>query len=721
MSIASYTAGCRGMFITLSLLCASANAAAQPGLKTPPDSIAYILGEVTVQANRDHGIHTPDTLKAKDIQNIPSLFSNILSSVKILPGVTSNSELSSTYNVRGGNFDENLLYLNGYEIFQPHLLQQGIEQSQSMLNENLISSMEFHHGAFPVQFGDKMSSVLAVNYSAEESARLGGVINADLFNMGVTLHDRTGNLNWRMGFRYAYPTLFDKTLQTAGQYKPRFDDFQFLGTYDLPNRSAVQLFVVTSRNNFGMTPESWFGNFQTSYLAVRQVTLDFTGYSKYTYATDLFGLKYMTPVTDHSTLTTSLAYCSDKKKKKKSLSYDVHYSADAYSPLDGRKYLESGYEYVNNSLATERLDFLSEYSAVYNGHTITAGAGLRYSTFAGSLDEAASYRGADSVMNTAKYANQQLTADFHSISAYISDNVYVSDDLIVNAGVRALKYYFNGELLVSPRAGVSYKHSEKHSMSFSWGYYYQPPYFYETWNKRAEAATSLSAQKDIHYNLSWEYQFKERARCTAEVYYKDLSRLIPYYVDQLQLTYGDRNNFEGFAYGLDLQYEGEVVPGMETWIGYSYLNAKEREAGGNFSYESRPLDQTHTIRIFLQDNVKSHPDFQTHVLFLFGTGYHYYAMKSVPGAAPGSYVIVPNYNATDEYPFYFRVDMGLTYRMKFNHTTRITLTAEVLNVFNKNNVTSYSWFHVFEGTTQPVPVANVLSPRYFNAGFKLEF
>jgi len=681
----------------------------------------YVMNYITINANRDFGTLNPDTLNSKDIQNMPNLYSDILRSIKILPGVTSNNELSSTYNVRGGNFDENLIYLNGYEIYRPYLIQQGNEESQSIVNESMVNSMEFYHDAFPVQFGDKMSSSLTVNYYTKENPELGGELNADLFNMGLTLHDKTGNLNWRTGLRYAYPSLFDKTLQTQGQYKPSFDDFQFLGSYYLPNNYQVQLLFLTAKNKFDLTPQSWFGNFQTSYLDIKQVTLYFDGNSNYKYNTSLLGLKFLAPLSDNSSLTTSIAYYSDKELYNKNLSYQVYYSNDAYNPQDSIRYLETGHEFAQNYLKTERFELKSDYNLNYKTQTISAGATLRYSKMESSLDELTYYTGADSVLNYSSSAIQKLNADFNSFSAYISDNIFLNRKLSANAGLRVLKYYFNGELLISPRASISYKPDTSNSLNLTWGYYYQPPYFYETRDKSITGAKSLLSQKDVQYNLSWNNNFKVNSMFTAELFYKDLSRLIPYYINEMDLTYGDKNNYEGFAYGLDLQYKGELVQGMETWIGYSYLNAEQKETPGNYSYVKSPLDQTHTIRIFLQDRVKKHQNFQVHVLFLLGTGYSYYPMVSVQGATPGSYQVVPNYNVTEEYPFYFRVDMGLTYEFNIFDRRDIIFTVDVLNVFNKYNITSYSWYHVFPETTQPVPIANILSPRFFNLGFKLNF
>jgi outer membrane receptor for ferrienterochelin and colicin len=378
------------------------------------------------------------------------------------------------------------------------------------------------------------------------------------------------------------------------------------------------------------------------------------------------------------------------------------------------------YEVIDNSLISERIELKSNYTLTSLAHTVNAGLDIRFAKLESSLDRSTLYSGADSRLHALNYANQKLNTNFNSVSAYIEDNIYLNTELSANAGVRVLKYYFNGENLVSPRAGITFRPRPVHSLSLTWGYYYQPPYFYETWDKNLQTAKSLAAQKDVQYNLSWEYQFKEHSKFTAEVFYKDLTRLIPYYLDQLRLTYGAANNYKGFATGMDLQYEGEVVRGLRTWIGYSYLNSEEKDTRGTSSYKSRPLEQTHTIRIFLQDHGRSNPNLRVHVLYLLGSGYHFYPMISIPGTTPGSYEIVPDFNSIDEYPFYFRVDMGMTYEIPFHDGKRIILRAEVLNVFNKYNVSSYSWY-VYKENTKPELVPNILSPRYFNVGFKFDF
>ncbi len=680
---------------------------------------SYVTNEVTINADRYLTSPSLHTIKAKDLQYIPNLYSDIIRSVTILPGVSSNNELTSAYNVRGQNFDANLIYLNGYEIYRPYLVQQGIEENQSAINENMVEDLEFYNGAFPIEFGDKMSSVLVVNYKNSQNALLGGEVNADLLNLGITLHDKVGGLNWIAGFRYAYPSSFTSVLQTKGAYIPRYTDFQLLGSYTLPDNIKMELLFITASNSFDLTPQNWAGNFQIgSYANYEQISLNFTGTNNYRYNSDLLGLKVTAPLNSNSSLSTSLAYYSDREFYNENLSYDVYYAEDAYDPQDN-SYLETGYEYADNSLKMNRLELKTDFDSDYGTHDTKAGITLRSSLMDNSLDESTYYVPPTS----APYlANLEQKFTFNSISAYLGEDIILNSAITANIGLRALKYYFNGEFLLSPRGSISFEPDSINSLNFGWGYYYQPPYFYETRDKSLDTARTLLSQRAIHYVLRYEDKFRKNANLLAEVYYESLSRLIPYYANQLELTYSDTNNYEGYAYGFDLQYEGELVEGLDTWIGYDYLNSKDRKADGSSPYQRSLLDQTHTIRIFLQDAMPTLPNSQAHVRLLFGTGYLYHPLVSAPSTSPtGSPQMGPDYNDVDEYPFYFRVDMGLTYRFVFEDKRSVTLTADVLNVFDKQNIVSYSWYYIPQESPQPIRVPNILSERYFNIGVRVDF
>ncbi len=678
---------------------------------------AYLTREVVVSAKRpviSPGIHT---IEEKNLQYIPNIYGDVIRSVTILPGVTTNNELTSAYNVRGQNFDANLIYLDGFEIYRPYLVRQGIEESQSAINQNMVGNLEFYDGAFPVQYGDKMSSVLVVNYKKEQEPGLGGEVNADLLNLGATLHDRIGALSWTAGFRYAYPSSFTDVLQTKGTYIPRYTDFQLLGSYALPDDIKLELLFMTARNTFDLTPRDWTGDFAVNaWNAFRRIVLKFSGADNYRYESNLLGLRFTAPLDANSSLSASFAYYSDKESYNENLSYDIYYSPDAYNPRDNVSQLGTGYEFADNSLNMDRLEFKTDFHSDYGTHETKAGITLRTSLMDNFLNDSTYYVPPP---GPSYFADRKQNIRFNSISGYAAEDFNLNRDIALNLGLRALKYYFTGEFLVSPRVSASFKPDSTNSLSIGWGYYYQPPYFYETRDKTPEQAGKLRSQLAIQYELRYERKFGNGTRALAEVYYKSLSRLFPYYyTNQLELTYGDTNNYNGYAYGFDLQYEGKLSQRLDTWIGYGYLVARDGREGG--AHQRSLLDQTHTVRIFLQDAMPGLHDSQAHVRILFGTGYLYHPMMNVTG--PGNTVqTVPDFDLVYPYPFYYRIDMGLTMKLDLGAKRSLTLSAEVLNVFDKNNIVSYSWYTIPQEFPQPLEVPNLLSARYFNVGVRAEF
>lgn len=681
---------------------------------------AYTTKEVVVNAERHSSSPGLYTVKEKDLQYVPNLFSDVLRSVTILPGVSSNNELTTAYNVHGQNFNDNLIYLDGFEIYRPYLAQQGIEENMSLVNENMVRDFKFYNAAFPVRFGDKMSSVLEVQYKDNEDTLLGGEVNADLLNMGVTLHDRIGRLSWIAGGRYAYPSSFTNVLQTKGNYVPQYTDFQLLGSYAFPHKINLQILFITARNRFNLTPQDWTGKFQYgSWDNFQELYLKLNGANSYTYSINLAGMKVTVPLGSSSSLATSFAYYSDRELYNENLASDIYFVESAYDP-QSRTYLDSLYQYADNSLTMDRFELKTAFTS-YNGwHGTEAGLTLRSSSMNNTLYELTS---ATSATGTASLAASRQDFTFNSVAGYLGEYMHIGSDLTARLGLRALQYYFNDEFLVSPRASLSFRPDTTSSLNLGWGYYYQPPSFYETRNKSVAAAKSLLAQRAIHYVLRYNKTFRTGANLMAEAFYENLSRLIPYsYTNQLELTYGSSNDYKGFAYGLDLEYEGKVAEGLDTWIGYDYLNSKERKTDGTSPYQPSLLDQTHTIRIFLQDAVRQIHNCQAHVRLLFGTGYRYHPMVNAPGTSPtNNPQMVPDYNAVQQYPWYYRVDMGLTYKFLFGQKIDVTLTADVFNVFDNRNIVAYSWYFIPQDSPQPVPIPNILSERYFNVGAKIVF
>lgn len=678
--------------------------------------------EVSVTGKREIFSPVTQSLEKVDMQRMPTVYSDALRSVKILAGVNSNNELTSAYNVRGGNYNENLIYLDGFEIYRPFLITEGIEENQSIVNGDLVNDLNFNGGTFSARLGDKMSSALELTYKNNFDSSYSGTIRTGLLNSGATVYKRFGNLNLAGSVRYSYPTLFASKLQTEGNYHPTYLDVQLLANYNVSPSSNLELLLINANNKFQLVPDNWAGNFQTAYLDVKEVLVEYNGSHDYTFNTGLIGLKYNNQLNSNVNYSLSGSAYSTKEEDHKNLSSDVYYSDDAYNVESTKEYLKSRYEYANDQLIMKDYELKSVLGIKSSIHAIETGLTLHYYNFTNTVDEYMYETGEDTVLDATYNTNLKQDVKFSAYSGYMQDIISFNKVVQVEAGVRVLRYEFTEETLVSPRASLNYFFNSLSSINLSCGYYYQPPFYYEVMDKVIEnSRTTLKSQRSINFMASWDKKFADNNRFTADIYYKKLDKLIPYYVDQLKLVYGDNNNYEGYAKGFDLQYEGELVKGIKTWIGYGYLDTKERLAGSNAPYVRRLLDQTHTLKIFLQDRVKNRPNFQSHVRLLFGSGYLYHPYISEKDPVTGKYYMKIDYNDSWVIPFYFRVDMGLTYKIELKNKKDITLIVDVMNIFNKNNIASYNWYHVFPQTRQPVGVPEMFSGRFLNLEAEMNF
>ncbi len=669
-------------------------------------------------------IFSPVTQKLDkiDILRMPTIYSDVLRSVKILAGVTSNNELTSGYNVRGGNYNENLIYLDGFEIYRPFLITEGIEENQSIVNGDLVKDLKFNGGTFPVRLGDKMSSALELTYNDNFDSTLSGTARVGILNSGLSLSKRFGNFNLAGAVRYSYPKLFSSSLQTTGNYQPSFFDVQILANYSFSAKSDIELLFINAENKFQLTPEDWQGNFQISRLDVKQVLLKYSGYNSYSFSTRLAGLKYNRELSNDAHLTILGSVYSTEEKAYQNLNSNMYYSDDAYMASQNSEYLKSRYDYRNNKLNMSAYELKSIFNLKNGIHAFEAGAALHFYKFNNTTNENSYEYGIDSVLDMPTNLQLSQSIKFPSYSGYIQDIINFSKKVQTEAGVRVLRYNFTKETLISPRASLNYFYSNSGSFNLSSGFYYQSPFYYEVSNKNiVNSITDLKSQQSINFLLSWDTRTQDNNKYTIDIYYKRLNNLIPYYIDNLKLVYGDENNYEGYAKGIDFQYEGDLVPGIKSWIGYSYLDTGERLKGSNSPYTRRLLDQRHTLKVFLQDRAKKHKNFQAHVRFLFGSGFLYHPRIAVKDPATNKYFIQVDYSKSWTIPFYFRTDMGLSYKFIMGEKTNLVLIAEVFNIFNKNNIATYNWYHVFPQTRQPVGVPVIFSSRFFSLEAEMNF
>jgi outer membrane receptor for ferrienterochelin and colicin len=274
--------------------------------------------------------------------------------------------------------------------------------------------------------------------------------------------------------------------------------------------------------------------------------------------------------------------------------------------------------------------------------------------------------------------------------------------------------------MVSPRINATWIADSVHTFTISWGYYFQPPYYSELRNKADVTKDILKAQRAIHYAAGWEYRFKKKVKLNVEAYYKDLSNLIPYYIDREKTEYYNKNSAEGFAYGFEAMVQGEVVEGLNSWLGYNYLNTQERNVNGG-EYHRRLTDNNHSIQVFLQDKIKKHPNWQAHFRLLFNTGYVFSMRRVVTDDVTGKKYIQVYYDKVGDYPaMYMRADMGLSASFDLKGY-KLVAVAEVMNMFNHRNFGSYRFTQVSSDTPTLFAIPQVLSSRFFNLGVELKF
>lgn len=671
---------------------------------------------VTVLEDRDETPAILQKLAQQDIRQMPTLYSDVFRSIKILPGVTSNNELSSAYNVRGGNFDENLIYLNGYEIYRPFLLRQGVEENQSLINPDMVADVRFYGGAFPAEFGDKLSSALAVNYINRESDAIRTTARADLLHAGLAMQNHSGRLRWSFGARYANPGLFVNGLQTAGSYRPLFADVQLLGNYRLSSNSSLELFVMQAYNRFNLTPDVWSGNFKFNILDIRQIDIEYEGERNYIFQTGLAGLHYVRTFSPNTRWQFSGAVYRTSEDETADLRGDVFYIDNPIEPERGtRDFLKSRIERTDNDLTLNTLQLQTAFTHKTAAHAFRSGILFRRASLDNALNDFISEEGDDTILEAPQVEIAQQNLTFNTVSAYLQNVYTINQQWQLVAGLRGFYYDYNEEFLLSPRASLHYSPSVANQFTLSGGLYYQPPFFHELRNKDTALGDPLKSQRAIHAIASWVHKFEKPLTLHMEVFYKKLDRLIPYYLDRLKLVYLDENSNEGFAYGMDVLLKGQLVKTLNSWIGYSYLNTQERPAGG--AYQRRLLDQRHTLRLFLQDRVPKHPFIQMHLRLLFGSGYRYFSRVQQEDPLSGETALVVDFENQRTFSPYARADMGLSARIKLPANREMVVVAEVLNVFNNINVAAYSWFQVFPG--QPVRTPHIYTRRFFNLGVEI--
>ncbi len=709
------------------------------------------LKAVDVQGKRENDEREQVSLTKLDprlIKELPSAFGDFNKILVTLPGVTSNNELSSTYSVRGGNYDENLVYVNGIEIYRPFLITTAQQEGLSFVNPDLVGSIDFSSGGWQPKYGDKLSSVLDITY--KRPTAFAGSVTGGLTGGAVHLEaaSKNGKISYLFGTRHKNGQYLLQGLQVDGQYRPNFTDAQAYVHIDLskdPARSArTTLGILGSyaRNSYLVVPESRVTTFGTRQSALR-LFVGYDGRELMQYGSSQLGVN----LTHHfnasllSELIVSGVHSTEREFRDVEAGYrlcDVNSTGgSSYGDCIQARGVGSHYDHARNTLLARVLTAeLRNSWRQSNRSRVQFGLKVGVEHLGDKLSEYGFTDSADFV-TPAYYQNSSLDLSSVRYNAYLQ-NTYEIDSLkTITYGVRTSFWTYNQEYTFTPRIQYAAISASNPNLSYkaAVGLYYQPPFYRELRNPQGVLNPEIKAQRSVHAIVGTDYLFKAWDRdfvLTAEAYYKHMTRVIPYDIDNVRLRYYAENNAKAYAAGFDVRVNGEFIKGAESWLSLGLLSTKENVAGdstfaytpeGKFmglvprEYISRPTDQLLNIGVFFQDHLPDNPTVRMNLNLAYATG--------LPFGPP----LRPEYRSAFSGKSFKRVDIGFSKLLilgdgSFMQTENFSIESlwiglEVLNLIDANNRLSYSYVTDLNNTTYAIP--NYLTGRRINLRFIARF
>ena len=717
------------------------------------ESIEQIAIVVLNSKSRENfsGVSNIDPEIIRKIRGAQPGIENLL---KTLPGVNISNELSTQYSVRGGNFDENLVYVNDVEVYRPFLIRSGQQEGLSFVNTDLIKSINFSSGGFQSKYGDKMSSVLDIKYRKPLKNKFSGNLNLLGSRISSDLLSKNSKISNILGFRYRDNSLLVESKETKTNYRPSFIDFQNLFNYTISDKIELSLFSNISVNNYNYAPKTRQTNFGTLEDPTALIVY-YDGQEKDKYKTFFSSLttkinlnknlilKFITSTfnTIENEYFDILAQYNLGEVNSSIGDEDlgeVEFSEGIGAQLNhARNSLDALIFNIENKLYYKIDDNNLEFSVKYTSENIddriiewevidSAGFSID-PPFINSLSQQPYESNQGPILPFSNIRTSSSTK-IKRLQSYLQWSKVVNNEngkLYYNAGVRIHGWKINQNkfnTVTSPRAQFAIKPDWEKDMlfRFSTGIYYQPPFYRELRDYDGNINYNLKAQKSIHFVLSNDYSMKiwnRPFKLLTEIYYKKMDDVNSYTIDNVRIRYSANNDAKAYAYGLDLRLNGEFVPGTESWFSLGYLRTEENIS--NQGYIARPTDQRLKFGVLFQDYVPTIPDLKMYLNLIYNTG--------VPGGAP-SYS--NPYSYLNRLPDYKRTDLGVSYvivgnNKKYKNGVRslfeeLTVGLEIFNMFDVQNSITNTWVRDVYSKRQ-FSIPNYLTPRIFNLNLEFKF
>lgn len=699
---------------------------------------SHELGEVDVVAQKKQET-TVEVINVDVSKSIPTMTGDgVMSVVTTMPGVSSNNELSSQYSVRGGNYDENCVYVNSVEVYRPFLIRTGEQEGLSFVNSDMVESVSFSSGGFSPEYGDKLSSVLDIKYKTPTSFE--GSVSLSLLGATAYIGSSTPKFSQMHGFRYKTSTYMLKSLQTEGEYFPRFLDYQTYLTYRFSPKCKISFLGNISRNDYLSIPQSKETNFGTM-NSLKKIRFYFDGQEKDLFTTYMGALSLNIKPSSRFELDLigSSFHTSEDVSYDITSAYqigDLDYTTDSMASTEG---IGNFHQHARNHLDASVTNFSWVNTLTMRKNVTKWGASVQFEKMSETINEweyrdSAGYSvpSDPSVMALYENLNGDLSANMFRFSCF-AQNAYTHQfpncKMVVLGGMRLSYWNFNDQLTFSPRASLAWFPTHTNwGFRFATGIYHQALFFKEM--MRYEEQPNRNVEINLNHDvksprsaqviLAADYYFRKWGRpfkLTGELYYKYLDRIIPYRMDNMKIIYMGYNCADGFAFGGDVKLFGEFVPGTDSWVSLSLMNTKEDIYGDDYGYEPRPTSQIFNISMFFQDYMPGFDKLKFNIKLLWSDG--------LPFSKPNEYGNYYNFRMSN----YKRVDIGLTFQLRkgvdpvmnkkfFAWMKTFSLNLDLFNLLGTKNVSSMYWIPTVSSS---YAVPNLLTGRVVNFKLGIDF
>lgn len=693
-------------------------------------SLGIELGEVTVSDIRRQTTTMTD-INMNDLRHMGNASGGgVEQIVATQTGVSTHNELSSQYNVRGGSFDENSVYLNGIEVYRPLLIRSGQQEGLSIINPDMVERIQFSAGGFEAKYGEKMSSVLDIQYKKVKGFE--GSVSASM--LGASAFAGWGNERFSMihGLRYKTTSYLLGTLETKGEYEPKDFDYQTYISWMPSKRWTFDFVGNISRNDYNFKPSDRTTKFGTS-EDVKEFKVYFDGKEQDKFHTYCGSASVTHHFNNFNELSLNLSSFKTQEHETFDISGEYWLNNDGAESLGIGKYMEHARNRLNASVTSVGLSGRSRFGS----HDLRYGMLLKKEKVTERMRE---WEMRDSVGYSLPHGTDRLSLIYNLVSRnevkstryelYVQDTwrkMFDEGEMVLNYGVRFSRWSWNKESLFSPRVTVAFTPAKNDNFTFrfSTGLYYQAPFYKEIkdtvtidGNTTVQLNKNIKSQRSIHFVLGGEYKFRINDRpfkATAEVYYKALSNLIPYNVDNVRVVYYGENMAKGYALGLDMKIYGEFVPGTDSWVSFGLMKTNETINGKSVP---RPTDQLLNFAALFSDYFPGTTRWKMTLRAHYASG--------LPFGPPHS----GREKQVFRMSAYRRVDIGMSYRLLNNedrhlqtgiaqHLRNVWLGLDAFNLLGISNVNSYYW--VTDVSNHQYAVPNYLTGRQINARFLIEF